>query len=122
MQDPSPTGPSWADRRVVDVMSRLGGDYAGPLTVHDLAASVNLSTSRLQHLFRTVTGDAVMRSLRTQRLRAAAKMLRGTHLRVSEVCYAVGFCNTAHFSHAFKRQYGVSPRIYRQRQDTEVAT
>ena len=38
---------------------------------------------------------------------------RDSHLRVSEVCYACGFKQPAHFSRALKAHFGLCPRSFR---------
>ncbi len=40
-------------------------------------------------------------------------------MNVSQVAYAVGFVNHAHFSTVFKKYYGVSPTCYSE-QDSDV--
>jgi AraC-like DNA-binding protein len=35
-------------------------------------------------------------------------------LSISEICFRWGFNGSAHFSRAFRDQYGVSPREFRQ--------
>jgi hypothetical protein len=36
------------------------------------------------------------------------------HLSISDICFRWGFNDPAHFSHAFRDQYQMSPRQYRQ--------
>lgn len=73
------------------------------------------------HVFSTATGIVFSAYLRDVRLNAAIHLLRATSLTVKEVCYQVGFNRPNYFSDAFKLKYGVSPREYRERYQTEIA-
>jgi AraC-like DNA-binding protein len=103
-----------SDRRIDEIGRILDTYYGGSVSLPQLARRVNLSVSRIQHLFRASRGVPIMRSLRETRLQAAAILLVSTHLRVSEICYQVGFHQPSHFTHAFKRRFGSSPRAYRR--------
>jgi AraC-like DNA-binding protein len=53
-----------------------------------------------------------------QRLARSARELsraQSAHLTVTQIAFASGFADAAHFSRAFRRRYGVSPRDYRGR-------
>ena len=47
------------------------------------------------------------------RLEYAAKLLRTTKLTVSEIMFKCGFSNKSYFYREFLKQYGVSPKDYR---------
>jgi AraC family transcriptional regulator of arabinose operon len=76
---------------------------------------VALSPSRLAHLFTAETGRTPMRAVRQARIRHAAGLLEVTDLDVGQVAAASGFVSPFHFSRAFKREYGLPPRDYRDR-------
>jgi transcriptional regulator GlxA family with amidase domain len=103
------------DRRVKDVLDRLAVDWRRTYSVPDLAASVNLGPSRLEHLFRESLRMSIRDVVRTRRITEAAHLLLTTHKRVSEISRDVGFTDISNFNHAFRRQFGVCPRDYRKR-------
>ena len=82
-------------------------------TVNDLAHKVNLSASRLQHLFKQQTGVCVGQVLAEQRLQRAAHLLAHSNLRIKEIAYAVGYEHTSSFIRAFERRFAQAPRCYR---------
>jgi len=82
-------------------------------TVNDLAHKVNLSPSRLQHLFKQQTGVCVGQVLAEQRLQRAADLLAHSNLRIKEIAYAVGYEHASSFIRAFERRFAQAPRIYR---------
>lgn len=107
------------DRRVKDVLDRLAADWRRAHSVHELAASVNLGPSRLEHLFRATLRMSIRDVVRTRRIAEAAQLLLTTHKRVSEISRDVGFTDISNFNHAFRRQFGVCPRDYRKRNSGE---
>lgn len=56
------------------------------------------------------------RYLNQARLNYAANLLVHTDLRIIDLSLECGFQNLSHFYHLFKKQYGVAPAQFRQRQ------
>ena len=48
------------------------------------------------------------------RFDVASEMLRNPDIRVTDVAHLLGYGNSTHFSRAFRRIAGVSPRAYRR--------
>lgn len=80
-----------------------------------LAASVNLSPSRLHQLFKEETGLPPARYLRQLRMRRAKELLETTHLSVKQVMAGVGVSDESHFVRDFKKTCGLTPARYRER-------
>lgn len=101
------------DQRIQIVRSAIEQDCRRSWTITALAKLVNLSPSRLRHLFKAETGLTTNQFLREVRLREAERLLRTTFLRVKEIMNRVGFLDESHFGHEFKKAYGLSPSKYR---------
>lgn len=104
------------DRRVREILQYLECHWRRHVTVEELAKSVNLGPSRLEHLIRRHAKTSIRDLVRRRRIAEAANLLLTTHQRVSEIGYAVGFGDMSNFTHAFRRELGVSPRAYRERE------
>ena len=59
-----------------------------------------------------MTGLPVSEFIRNIRLEQAVRLLEDQKINVTQVAYAVGFSNLAHFSTVFRKQFGVSPSEY----------
>jgi len=101
------------DRRIQTVISMIESNPA--VEFSELAALVNLSESRLRHLFKTETDTTYKQYLRDLRLRRAEVMLRKTFFSVKEIASRLGLTSMSHFVRDFKKLYGVSPTVFRLR-------
>ncbi|WP_164821714.1 helix-turn-helix domain-containing protein [Paenibacillus koleovorans] len=102
------------DPRVEEVLRLLTLQMKEPHTIAALAERVNLSPSRLAHLFKQETGASVIEMLLRLRLRHAARQLEYTSRSIAEVADDVGFQSPYYFTKQFGAAYGVSPSAYRK--------
>lgn len=77
--------------------------------VAELAEHAGLSTRQLLRLFAHIVGEGPGRYHRRLRLEHARSLLRHTAITVTEASVAAGFESLAHFSRAYRQQYGLSP-------------
>src|SRR5262245_39012042 len=82
-------------------------------TVTQLASTVNLSYSRLEHLFKSQMGAKLIDHIHEARFRKAAVLLR-RELSVKTIAAELGYKHLASFSRAFKRRVGVAPAHWRK--------
>lgn len=101
------------DQRVEVVISAIQTDFARAWDIARLARLVNLSPSRLRHLFKAETGKTPAKYLKSIRMREAEKLLRTTFLNVKEIMNRVGISDESYFGHEFKKEYGSAPSKYR---------
>lgn len=83
------------------------------LSIGDIAAALGYSASHLRSVFRDRLGVSLGRYVRHSRLSEAAQRLQNTDIAISAVSENCGFESLHAFSRAFRKTYGVPPRIYR---------
>lgn len=91
----------------------MTADLRHEMLINELAKSLNLSESRLRHLFKKETGVSPIQYLKAQRIESARKLLETTFLSVKEVMLRVGAKDKSHFIRDFKKAFGLSPSQYR---------
>lgn len=91
--------------------------YATRFTITDLSRKLYVSNSTISHLFKQKMGVSFYRYV-TQRRLIAAKPLIEKGVPLEDVCLQVGFSDYSGFYRAFKQEYGISPRQYRNLQDS----
>lgn len=82
------------------------------LDIHTLAMHCGLSDDYLSYLFKKNIGINLCSYIRTQRLLYSKEMLRQNY-SVSDVAYYLGFCSESYFIKCFKKEFGKTPKKYR---------
>ena len=101
------------DYRIRKVLESLEDDPA--TSVQELATRVNLSSSRLGHLFKIQMGVDLSHFLVNERLDKAAELLRQTDLSIKEIAVRVGYHHSSSFDRGFQNKFGVPPADFRRR-------
>lgn len=99
--------------RIYKVVHLMLVDLNREVSVDDLAQLVNLSPSRLRHLFKEETGVSPAQYLKSHRLLKAQQLLETTLLSLKEIMHRAGFRDRSHFMRDFKKAYGLPPLQYR---------
>lgn len=102
------------DRRVQIVIGWMQDNLHREMSINDLAELVNLSPSRLRHLFKVETETTLNQYLKRLRMQMARDLLETTLLTVKQVRMRVGVQNKAHFTQDFKQTFGMTPVQYRR--------
>jgi AraC family transcriptional regulator of arabinose operon len=82
--------------------------------VSTLAGLVNLSPSRLQHLFRERLGMGIREVVAEQKLNKAARLIVFTDMRIKEITFQLGYEHSSSFVRAFRKRYLTAPQTYRR--------
>jgi AraC-like DNA-binding protein len=95
------------DPRVARVLELLKRDLCARAGVSSLAAAVQLSPSRLVHLFNEQMGVSLRRYVLWLRLRRVVFCL-GTGRTLTDASHEAGFADSAHLCRTFKSMFGLS--------------
>ncbi len=83
----------------------------GHLTLHQVAEAIGINARTLQR--RLASQDLTYRQLVDDvRLEAACELLRCRGMTVSNVAHVLGYSDPAHFTRAFGRMTGMTPRDF----------
>lgn len=94
----------------IDIIEFMNRNYMYDFSVEELANYTGRSLSAFKRDFKKVSGLSPERWLVRKRLEEAYGIItQKRDVRISDVSEEVGFKNPAHFSTAFKKQYGVTP-------------
>lgn len=99
--------------RIHKAVSLMTADLRREIQFDELARSVNLSTSRLRHLFKDELGVSPVQYLKAQRMQRAKTLLETSFLNLKEVMHQSGFTDRSHFVRDFKKAFGLAPLQYR---------
>jgi transcriptional regulator GlxA family with amidase domain len=84
------------------------------ITNQHLASISNMSLRAFERQFRAAFHLPPQRFLRKLRLRLASRALMDTDESLADIALQCGFADQSHFSREFRRQFGRTPREYRE--------
>lgn len=90
-------------------------NYRKHLTLADVAEQIFVSQWHLSKLLNRHTGKNFSELLNRVRIEEAIRLLADPSRRVGDIALEVGFSDSSHFCHVFKRQMGISAGEYRAR-------
>lgn len=102
------------DTRIGRILHHLNSHFQHRISFADMAAMVNLSDSRLRHIFKVEVGVPPAQYIKLLRLNRARELLETTFLSIKEIVVITGMSDESHFFREFKRVYNVTPSQYRE--------
>ncbi len=100
----------WSAMVLIEACVRQGQG----LKMKDVASRARLSHRRLDAIFKEATGTSPTDYYMRRRVQWAAHKLLAPEAAITRVALDCGYADAAHFSNAFRRYYGISPREYRR--------
>ena len=100
--------------RIEGVMRYIREHLQERLDRETLAAVAGFSIPHFHRVFTAQVGESAISYIRRLRLERAGRKLRMGAIDITEVALAAGYDTHAAFSKAFKQQFGLSPREFRQ--------
>ncbi len=114
-----PVRNSRASRRrrdcVEQVKRLLVRRFAEPISLQELAESVETSVYHLCRVFRRHTGQSINGYLQRLRQRVALASLEKTDTPLAHLALDVGYAHQSHFTEAFRREFGIPPGKLRRK-------
>lgn len=97
------------ERAVLAMHERLDED----LTLKELASRAFISPYHFNRVFRQLVGIPPCQFLGALRLQEAKRLLLTTRLRITDICFQVGYSSLGTFTRRFTSLVGFSPRQFR---------
>jgi AraC family transcriptional regulator of arabinose operon len=89
--------------------------YMLDIKIADIASHIGCDRTQLYRMFMQGMGQSPQQYLIETRMRQAARLAENTNLSVKQIAYSVGYQDQYLFSKMFKKTYGLSPKLYRER-------
>lgn len=96
------------------VLAYMRDHYHRPITNGQLAGAAKMSLRAFERQFLADFHLTPQKYLRKLRLRIASRALICSNGSLSEIAVSSGFSDQSHFTREFRRQFGRTPRDYRQ--------
>ena len=101
------------DFYIKEAISYIEQNFQNDISVEDIAGFCSLNRSYFGKIFRDALGKSPQEFLINYRMSKAAELLKLTELSIGDISNAVGYPSQLHFSRAFKKIHGISPRQWR---------
>ena len=97
-----------------EIEREINRDLSVSHTVREFAQRFSVSESSIKKYFSGIYGQSISQYATHRRMDHAAELLADTGLPIIEVASQVGYESQSKFAAAFRKEFGVSPRDYRQ--------
>ena len=87
------------------------------LNVADVLAVVPISRSSLERNFRRLLGRSPNEEINRVRIENVERLLRETDLNLEQIAQRTGFSTSQYMLHAFRKATGMTPGVYRRKQN-----
>jgi AraC-like DNA-binding protein len=98
--------------RIAQAANWIRSNYARPLRIQALAASVQLGVSTLHHQFRAMTSMSPLQYQKQLRLQEARRLMLTENYDAGGAALEVGYESTTQFSREYSRLFGQPPMRY----------
>lgn len=86
------------------------------LTLQTLASRLGLSTRQTERFLRDTYNRTFLQKITEAKMSAANILLCDMNHSITDIAYKLGYSSVEHFSHAYKRYYGITASAYRKAQ------
>ena len=90
-------------------------NYQEKISLEEIASVGNVSKSKCTGIFKKYAQHTPVDYLNLYRLETGARMLKETDGSISSIAFACGFGQQSYFNRLFLREYGMTPKEYRNR-------
>lgn len=101
------------DFYIQEAINYIKHNYYRELTVEEIADVCKLNRSYFSKIFKEFAGCAPQEFIIRLRLSKAADLMKLSNDSIGEIAAKCGYPNQLHFSRAFRKRYGISPREWR---------
>ena len=98
---------------IEEALNYIKDNYREKISVEDIAAQAQLSSSHLFAVFKKQFGVSPISFLNSYRMSIAAEQLLGTTKPINQIAAEVGIDDSIYFNKIFKKYYQMSPTEYR---------
>ena len=111
-----------ADTDIVAALRYIRQHATDPIEVADVVDEILVSRRQLERKFQTLLNRTPHEEILRARIAHAKMLLLSTNKHVLNVSLESGFPSASKFSAVFRRETGVSPKIFRRLYSTQAAT
>ncbi|MGJ3253546.1 MAG: helix-turn-helix transcriptional regulator [Elainellaceae cyanobacterium] len=101
--------------RIYQAKEILLNNLQHPPSIHELARQVGLNRRKLNESFQQVFQMTPFEYLQDYRLTQAQRILSSSDAKIEDVIAVIGYRSRSNFAVAFRKKFGLNPKLYQQR-------
>lgn len=102
-------------KQIVRCMEYISGHLHQKIKLHDVAEFLGISDAYLSRLFRQETGTAFSDYINSEKVKAAANLLRYSDYTDAEISSLFSFSSQSYFIKIFRKYFEMTPKEYKKR-------
>lgn len=102
------------------IKERLAADLTERITLRSLSDEFHLSECYISRVFSKHVGMSLKAYRQKCKLSSACELLASTNFNITEICNLTGFTDMSNFSRYFKKEFGITPTEYRNRNKSNI--
>lgn len=106
-----------ADSMIQSALLFIHNNYAGKLSVNDVARHCNISESHFRRRFHEIMLTSPLDYINSLRIHKASQLIYHSDMHINEIAQAVGFTTLSSFNRQFQAFFCTSPTKWRQNND-----
>jgi AraC family transcriptional regulator len=103
---------------IKDILCYIENNLHEDIPIAVLSKKINLSADHLTRLIKKETGKTLVAYIRYRRISRAAVLLKSSDLPIKQIAYQVAIPNAQAFNKSFKKEFVLSPNIFREKWKT----
>lgn len=106
------------DEQMMDGLMKFIEQHIGDenLRIEDMAEAASMGRTAFYQKIKELVGVSPSDFLRQVRMQRAVQLVSKSRMPISQIAYAVGFTDPKYFTKCFKKETGMTPSEYRERQ------
>lgn len=97
------------------VIDYISSHLHNPLNLEVIADKINVSQRQLLRIMRSFLNESLYSYVARQRVERAVLYMQTEEMSLTKLAEMVGYDNAQSFSKAFKKQFGISPKAYKNK-------
>lgn len=106
--------------KIEKIVNYINENFSDNLSLEQMANMANLSQFYFSRLFKRLLGVGFNSYLNNKRMEEARNLLERTEWSIDKIARNVGYGNSPYFVRSFKKNYGLSPKVFRQTNANQI--
>jgi AraC-like DNA-binding protein len=101
---------------IKEIKEYITSNLSRKVTIAQISELFHMPSTSMKLCFKEVYGDSIYSFIKKYKMQQAAILLKESTESVTEIACRLGYDNASKFSEAFRKEFGMSPSVYRKQE------